>query len=336
MLYVLEPVPVAPVFTLEESLYWVAYRQYAASWHLLTGEGHKHEIVDGLFEMPRSNYAFVTNECGEEMALEKLGLSLPEHPEDDYEEYASMSTEEALKKMEESKERYDRYWKEHEAITSYALSPFKSELFLKLRNGDIPAFGQLVGITKKEATFSDWRSDEVWEEVEYESNGIYMPDLDEIINGKEINGFQTIPPEFWDFEGVYWHENSARSCLGWCQWIFLRSDTLFQHFPHPVGKPITVEEKAGFLIYDDEVEEAEVIKQNTSRRGRTPFYDWQAFNVEVAMIANSPDGLPERQSDLKNIMLDWFAARDKFPAESLVKKHLKPYYDAIAATKLAS
>ena len=63
------------------------------------------------------------------------------------------------------------------------------------------------------------------------------------------------------------------------------------------------------------------------RRGRPPKYDWQAFMVEVVRTANTPDGLPERQVDLENIMLQW--CQDKWgvqPSTSTIREKISPCY----------
>lgn len=39
--------------------------------------------------------------------------------------------------------------------------------------------------------------------------------------------------------------------------------------------------------------------------GGRPLKDWDTFHVEVIAIANTPDGLPDKQADLERRMLDW-------------------------------
>lgn len=60
-----------------------------------------------------------------------------------------------------------------------------------------------------------------------------------------------------------------------------------------------------------------------NRGGRPPKWDWDAFNAEVVRIANTPDGLPERRSDLMHKMLDWCSEHwGDAPAESVVRDRL--------------
>lgn len=47
-------------------------------------------------------------------------------------------------------------------------------------------------------------------------------------------------------------------------------------------------------------------KSGGGRGGRPPIHDWEAFWIEVAVIANDPDGLPETQSSLIDHFEQWF------------------------------
>ncbi len=63
-------------------------------------------------------------------------------------------------------------------------------------------------------------------------------------------------------------------------------------------------------------------------RGRPQKYDWIAFLQQVARIANTPHGLPEKQADLERCMLEWCANNwGEEPAESVIREKLAPLYD---------
>ena len=67
-----------------------------------------------------------------------------------------------------------------------------------------------------------------------------------------------------------------------------------------------------------------------SKGGRPREYDWDAFTIEIIRIANTPDGLPERQAVLIEQMLEW--CREKWgrePAESSVKAKISSIYNAL-------
>ncbi|MER8388272.1 hypothetical protein NKH14_22625 [Mesorhizobium sp. M1380] len=44
---------------------------------------------------------------------------------------------------------------------------------------------------------------------------------------------------------------------------------------------------------------------NPQARGGRPSKDWPDFLIEVVAMANTPDGLPDRQADLERTMLAW-------------------------------
>ena len=67
-----------------------------------------------------------------------------------------------------------------------------------------------------------------------------------------------------------------------------------------------------------------------SKGGRPPEYDWDAFTVEIIRIANHPDGLPDKQSELIKRMLQW--CQDTWgrePAESGVKARVSNIYNGL-------
>ena len=66
-----------------------------------------------------------------------------------------------------------------------------------------------------------------------------------------------------------------------------------------------------------------------SRGGRPPEYDWNAFVIEIIRIADL-DGLPDKQSELKERMLQWCEDTwGKQPAESAVKSRISQIYNAL-------
>ena len=67
-----------------------------------------------------------------------------------------------------------------------------------------------------------------------------------------------------------------------------------------------------------------------SKGGRPREYDWDALTIEIIRIANSPDGLPETQSELIERLLQWCEnAWGKQPADSSVKSHVSKIYNEL-------
>ncbi|MCG8357319.1 MAG: hypothetical protein MI920_17280 [Kiloniellales bacterium] len=68
-----------------------------------------------------------------------------------------------------------------------------------------------------------------------------------------------------------------------------------------------------------------------AKRGPRPKYDWEQFLRQVVLIANHPDGLPERQADLVDRMAQW--CQDTWgmqPSDSMIKEKIGPIYQALA------
>ena len=67
-----------------------------------------------------------------------------------------------------------------------------------------------------------------------------------------------------------------------------------------------------------------------SRIGRPVEYDWDGFVIEIIRIANTLDGLPEKQSELIVTMLQW--CEDTWgnqPAQSTTKDKISKIYNGI-------
>jgi hypothetical protein len=64
--------------------------------------------------------------------------------------------------------------------------------------------------------------------------------------------------------------------------------------------------------------------------GRPTEYDWDAFAIEIIRIANHPDGLPDKQSELIKRLLQWCEDTwDREPAESGVKARVSRIYNGL-------
>ena len=70
-----------------------------------------------------------------------------------------------------------------------------------------------------------------------------------------------------------------------------------------------------------------------SRGGRPTEYDWNAFTIEIIRIADM-DSLPEKQSELKEQLLQWCENTwGKQPAESSVKGRISDIYNGLGRGK---
>ena len=79
-----------------------------------------------------------------------------------------------------------------------------------------------------------------------------------------------------------------------------------------------------------ELPKSENDRPSKSKGGRPREYDWDALIIEIIRIANSPDGLPETQSELIERLLQWCEnAWGKQPADSSVKSRVSKIYNEL-------
>ena len=95
----------------------------------------------------------------------------------------------------------------------------------------------------------------------------------------------------------------------------------------PTGARPTAMGGAYISISDDGAAPSE---KTRSRGGRPLEYDWNAFFIEIIRIANTPDGLPGKQSELIRDMLYWCENTwGKQPAESAAKQKISEIYNGL-------
>lgn len=64
-----------------------------------------------------------------------------------------------------------------------------------------------------------------------------------------------------------------------------------------------------------------------NKGGRPAQYDWNLFTLEIIRIAATPDGLPETQAELAEIMRKWFLnLLDDHPADTTLTDRIRPIY----------
>ncbi len=78
-------------------------------------------------------------------------------------------------------------------------------------------------------------------------------------------------------------------------------------------------------LKDDEA--AQVMEEATRRTGAPRVYDWDAAYRYIISIANSVDGLPEKQSELIEQVAQWFECKyQKQPGASVLKERITAIY----------
>jgi hypothetical protein len=190
-------------------------------------------------------------------------------------------------------------------VTSASELP-ATELFLKLRRGEIRALGKLlppgVGII-------DFLEDQ---------NSYSGGTFDNLVDG-------VIPHDFWTMSGIDWLSNAvASNGICYCD-VSMSVEALMSQFPGQRTCVGEAEFVGDFLL----VKEPVAGNQQSSRKapGRPPTFAWEAFHVEVADLIRG-GRLPQKKEAAIAQMMGWFERTQggQRPSRSAVSERLTPYY----------
>ena len=71
-----------------------------------------------------------------------------------------------------------------------------------------------------------------------------------------------------------------------------------------------------------------------NKGGRPREWDWDAMFIEMFRVANSPDGLPDKQADMVRHLQSWFSkAIDAEPAETEIKARVSKIYNGLGISR---
>lgn len=190
-------------------------------------------------------------------------------------------------------------------LVTVAMELPATELFLKLRRGQIEAWGKLL---PEGAEIIDF----VEGDLSY-SRG----DFDDLVDS-------VIPHDFWTMSGIHWLSNSVMA-HGRCYCdVSMSVEALMSHFPGE-RTPIDGAEFVGDLVHVKELS-ADSAPRLTRTPGRPPAFAWEAFHVEVAGLLQS-GRMPQKKEAAIQQMLSWFeTAHNQKPSRSAVSEKLTPYY----------
>lgn len=151
----------------------------------------------------------------------------------------------------------------------------------------------------------------------------YHPDIPDFRFIAEVSGIQAVNEDLWQYDRIYWSDSSftydnpipsalagGRFGMTWfrAKHIWVDTAKMYEVFP-PTRK-------------DN--------KERIETRGRKRKYDWDSFYVEVARIANLPDGLPETQADLEKTMAEWCSLKwGEEPATSMIRDKISAIYQSL-------
>jgi hypothetical protein len=181
-----------------------------------------------------------------------------------------------------------------------------SELFVKLRRGQIEAMGKLLPPGIEIVDFLEDQSSY--------SRGHFDSLVDSII-----------PHDFWTMGGIDWFSNSVtahESC--YCA-VSMPVEVLMILFP---GERTRVDEAqfvGDFLVVKELA--ADNAPRNPRRTlGRPPTFAWEAFHVEVADLIKEGK-MPQKKEAAIQLMVSWFEeTHDQKPSRSAVSEKFTPYY----------
>jgi hypothetical protein len=108
-------------------------------------------------------------------------------------------------------------------------------------------------------------------------------------------------------------------------WLGYRADEFIKRGEFDDGGKFAHHHRELLLIKTPEQKAQRV--PSKGKGGRPPKFDWDTFYCEIIRIANSPDGLPDKQSELEVIMLDWCSLEwGDAPGESTVRHKVSHIY----------
>ena len=182
-----------------------------------------------------------------------------------------------------------------------------TELFLKLRRGEIAALGKLLpdGV-------------EIIDFVEDQSP-YARGDFSDLVDG-------VIPPEFWTMRGIDWL-SSAVTANGntYCD-VSISVEALMSLFPGE-RTPVDGAEFVGDCLLVKESTTGDTRPSARRPLGRPPAFAWDAFHVEVADLVRSGQMPPKKEAAIQQ-MISWFESTQggQRPSRSAVSEKLTPYY----------
>jgi len=191
-------------------------------------------------------------------------------------------------------------------VVTSAMELPATELFLRLRRGEIEAQGKLLPAGAEIIDFVE------------QHNSYGRSDFDDLVD-------MVIPHGFWTMSGIDWLSNAV-TAHGKCYCdVSMSVESLMRQFP---GEriPVGVVEFVGDYLLVKEPSADKVRPLPTRTPGRPPAFAWEAFHVEVAGLIKN-DRMPQKKEAAIQHMVNWFENTQKQkPSRSAVSEKLTPYY----------
>jgi hypothetical protein len=182
-----------------------------------------------------------------------------------------------------------------------------TELFLKLRRGQIEALGKLLPDGVEIIDFLE------------DQNSYGRSDFDNLVDS-------VIPHDFWTMPGIDWLSNAVTANgICYCD-VSMSVEALMSQFPGQ-RTPVDGAEFAGDFLLVKEAAAGNIRQPPRRALGRPPAFAWEAFHVEVADLIKSGQ-LPQKKEAAIQQMVSWFESTQggRRPSRSAVSEKLTPYY----------
>jgi len=182
-----------------------------------------------------------------------------------------------------------------------------TELFLKLRRGQIEALGKLLPAGVEIIDFLE------------DQSAYARGDFSDLVDS-------VIPHDFWTMPGIDWLSNAV-TAHGNCYCdVSMPVEVLMSLFPAQ-RTPVDGAEFVGDFLLVKEPAAGTVPQPPRRTPGRPPAFAWEAFHVEVADLIKS-ERMPQKKEAAIQHMLSWFASTQggQTPSRSAVSEKLTPYY----------
>jgi hypothetical protein len=182
-----------------------------------------------------------------------------------------------------------------------------TELFLRLRRGEIEALGKLLPAGVEIIDFLD------------DQNSYARSSFSDLVES-------VIPHEFWTMSGIDWLSNAV-TAHGNCYCdVSIPVEVLMRLFPgdrRPVDEAEFVRE---FLLVKESTD-GNARQPQRRTLGRPPVFAWDAFHLEVADLIRS-GVMPQKKEAAIQQMMSWLESTQggKKPSRSAVSEKLTPYY----------
>jgi hypothetical protein len=191
-------------------------------------------------------------------------------------------------------------------ITS-AMEVPATELFLKLRYGQIEALGKLLPVGVEIIDFLE------------DQNSYSRGNFDNLVDS-------VVPHHFWTQRGIDWFSNAVTADGNCYCDVSMPVEILMSLFPGE-RTPVEGAEFVGDFLLVKAPATGNIGQAPRRARGRPPAFAWEAFHVECADLIKS-GRMPQKKEAAIQQMVSWFASTQggQTPSRSAVSEKLTPYY----------